>query len=356
MRRALVGACLVLCTARVSAQPSAQLKQYDDLVRLYRSGSFERASSELRFLSIDKFDEQLLTDWARAARREERRDDLAAALMMHTEVIFDEVAADPTRLRFNLAVRKHDRAITAIHQQLHGFSRNTPLLRTWYLMWEAFRQGFSMEGNSPLSDYLDDGLNAFPDDSDMLLSAGGRNELTWWNAAQNPQRDPSDRSRAGENLLNDARRYLQKSVDANPKAIEARIRLGRVLMLLGRYDAAGEQLTGPSQSGQPAFEYLRLLFLGDLRERQNDPAGAIVAYEEAIGLTPSPQSARLAVAEVSHSMGRRTDAARVAIQAMSTPSNENDPWWGYQRGQWWRLGYYLKVGRGLVVNARGSTR
>src|SRR5262245_5442300 len=119
MRRAFVGACLVLCAASVRAQPSAQLKQYDDLVRQYRGGSFERASSELRFLSIDKFDEQLLNDWARAARRDERRDDLAAALMMHTEVLFEEVAADPMRLRFNIAVRKHDRAINAIHQQLH---------------------------------------------------------------------------------------------------------------------------------------------------------------------------------------------------------------------------------------------
>ena len=356
MRRTFVGACLVLCTASANAQSSAPLKEYDDLVRLYRSGSFERASSELHFLSIAKFDEELLNDWARAARREERRDDLAAALMMHTEVIFDEIGADPARLRFNLAVRKHDRAINGLHQQLHGFSRNTPLLRTWYLMWEAFRQGFAIAGNAPISDYLDDGLNAFPDDSDMLLSAGARSELMWWGAAQNPQRDPAGRSRSGENLLNEARRYLQKSVEANPKAIEARIRLGRVLVLLGRFDAAGEQLTGPSQSGQPAFEYLRLLFLGDLRERQNDPAGALVAYEEAIGLTPSPQSARLAAAQVSHSMGRRTDAARVAMQAMNTPMTENDPWWGYQRGQSWRLGYYLKVGRGLVANARGTTR
>lgn len=356
MRRALVGACLVLCAAPVCAQPSAQVKQYDDLVRLYRSGSFERAASELRFLSIDKFDDALLNDWVREARREERRDDLAAALMMHTEVMFEEVATDPARLRLNVAVRKHDRAISAIHQQLRGFSRNTPILRIWYLMWEAFRQGFSLGGNAIVSDHLADGLSAFPDDPDMLLSAGSRHELVWWNAAQNPQRDPTERSRAADNSLSEARRYFQKSVDVNPKAIEARIRLGRVLTLLGRYDAAAEQLTAQSRFGEPAFDYLRLLFLGEVRERQNDPAGAIAAYEEAIGLTPSPQSARLAVAQVSHSQGRRSDAARTALQAMNTSRDSNDPWWGYQRGQWWRLGYYLKVCRGFVVNAGGSRR
>ena len=355
MRGAIVGACVWLCAAPALAQPPTA-RAYDDLVRQYRAGSFERAMSELRFLSVAQLDEQLMIDWAREARRDERRDDLAAALMLHSEVLFEEVASDPLRLRFNAAVRKHNRVLDAIHQQLRGYSRNTPILRTWYLMWEAFRQGFSMAGDAPLSDHLAEGLSAFPQDADMLLSAGARHELVWWGVPQNPQRDPDGSSRAAQNSLNEARRYFRKSVDANPKAIEARIRLGRVLTLLGDFDAAGEQLTGSSQSGQPAFEYLRLLFLGDLRERQNDPAGAMVSYEEAIGLTPSPQSARLAAAQVSHFMGRRSDAARVATQAMNTKRDENDPWWGYQRGQWWRLGYYMKVGRGLVVNAKGSPR
>jgi len=345
-----------LCAAPAFAQPPTPRASYENLIGLYRKGAFERAVSELRFVSVADIDEQVMTDWARVARREERRDDLAAALMLHSEVLFEEAASDPVRLRSNVAVRKHNQVLDAIHQQLRGYSRNTPILRTWYLLWEAFRQGFSMSGNVPLSDHLDEGLSAFPEDADMLLTAGARHELIWWGVAQNPQRDPDGNSRAAQGSLNEARRYLRKSVDANPKAIEARIRLGRVLMLLGDLDAAGEQLTANSQSGQPAFEYLRLLFLGDLRERQNDPAGAMVAYEEAIGLTPSPQSARLAAAQVSHGMGRRSDAARIATQAMNTKRDENDPWWGYQRGQWWRIGYYMKVGRGLVVNAKGSTR
>ena len=356
MRRAIGVACVALCAAPAFARATqaTQFASYNNLVSQYRKGSFERAASELRFLSVADIDEQVMIDWARDARRAERRDDLGAALMLHTEVLFEELASDPMRLRVNAAIRKHDKVLAAIHEQLRGYSRTTPILRTWYLMWEAFRQGFSLTGTAPVSDYLDEGLSAFPQDSDLQLAAGARHEMVWWNAAQNRHRDPAERSRGAENSLTTARRYFQRSIDGNPKGIEARVRLGRTLTVLGEYDAAREQLDG-ARAGDPAFEYLRLLFLGDLRERQKDLDGAVAAYEEAIRTTPSPQSARLAVAQVLHSLGRRADAARAATQAMDTAKDQNDPWWGYQRGVWWRLGHYLKFARGLATATAGGT-
>ena len=57
MRGAIVGACVWLCAAPAFAQPPTA-RAYDDLVRQYRAGSFERAMSELRFISVERqFDE-----------------------------------------------------------------------------------------------------------------------------------------------------------------------------------------------------------------------------------------------------------------------------------------------------------
>ena len=355
MRRAVVVACIGLSAAALSAPAAAHRASYDDLVRLYRSGSFERASSDLRHQELGALEELNVPDWCRAARREERHDDLVAALMLHTEVILDEVGADPRRLQTNAVIRTHDALIAAVHEQLRGQARTTPALRTWYLMWEALRQGFWLTGKLPLADYLPAALEAFPEDAGVLLAAGARHEQTWWSAIRNPVRNLAARPGAGESMLQDARRYFVRSVAANPKLVESHIRLGRVLTQLGDLDAAGAHLTGAASSGEAAFEYVRLLFLGDLHERQNDPGGAAAAYEEAIGLTPNAQSARLAASQLAHSVGRRSDAARGAMQAMDGPSTDIDPWWAYLRGQWWHLGDYLKQARAQVRAGRSGT-
>jgi hypothetical protein len=351
MRGTIALAYVALFATALAAQAPARSPTYDDLVRLYRSGSFESASSELRYQSLVTLDEDVVREWCRLARRQDRRDDLAAALLLHTEVIFDEVAANQGLVRDSFIVRVNGAALAAVHQELRGHARTMPVLRSWYVLWEAFRQGFGFAGSAPLADYLDSGLEAFPDDADLQLSAGSRHELRWWKASGNPQRDPSARPRGSDSVLQEARRHYARSLEANPKSTEAHLRLGRVLTLLGEFDAAGEQLTGAAQSGQAAFEYLRLLFLGDLHERQDDAGGAAAAYEEAIGLTPNAQSARLAAAQLAHSVGRRSDAARGAMLAMDGPLTDADPWWIYLRGQWWRLGPYLKQSRALVAGA-----
>jgi tetratricopeptide (TPR) repeat protein len=359
-----VSAAPVFARPQTPVQPEAQVRplapaaaSYDDLVRLYRSGAFERAASELRSRPMTPVDERAMLDWCRTARRADRHEDLAAALMLHTEVILDEVADNPRQIHGNTIVRLHDSLISSVHQRLRGISRTAPALRSWYLLWESFRQGFFISGTMPLSDYLDTALAAFPDDHDLLLAAGSRYEQLWWNSQRNPLRDPSAGPRTGIAMLDDARRYFVRSIAVEPKSIEAHIRLGRTLTLIGKIDEAGEHLTGRALSGIPPYEYVRLLFLGDLHERQGNHGGAATAYEEAIGLTPAAQSARLAAAQLSHRVGRRSDAARGALQAMDTPASEADPWWVYPRGQWWHFRSYLNRSRALVAaSSAGSVK
>jgi hypothetical protein len=64
MRGAIVAALLAIFTAALSSQTPSP--SYDDLVRLYRAGSFERTSSELRSRPLTEVDGRAMQDWCRA--------------------------------------------------------------------------------------------------------------------------------------------------------------------------------------------------------------------------------------------------------------------------------------------------
>ena len=227
------------------------------------------------------------------------------------------------------------------------------VLRQWYLVWEAFRQSeISLQWRG-WPEYLKDALVAFPRDPQMLLAAGSRQELEWW-AATNPRRLlsdlPSARLPEQRSRLIAARGFLRRSLEANPAESESRLRLARVLLELGDVDGAGEVLAAQRWSGdEAAFEYLARLFEGEIAERRGDTKAALAAYDRAITLVPTPQSAQVAKAYVLQGSDRRADALQAATEALGGSDTTPDPWWVYSLGQAWRLSAYLRGARALVA-------
>ena len=246
------------------------------------------------------------------------------------------------KTRFELMGRLHD-ALTRIDPR-------SPFLRSWYLAWEAFRQAHSVPALPGDIDYLDVALDAFPEDAQVLLAAGSREELAWWSSVENGQRDPrGEEGVAVTRYLLAARGFLRRSVAASAQESEARLRLVRVYLELDDLDAVAATIREYDWTTHGrAFEYLVRLFEGELHERKEDRTAAARAYDLAISLVAVPQSARLARSRLSHEEGLRSEAAGTAVRAVSEPLTESDPWWWYVRGQAWRLDPYWKHARAMV--------
>jgi VWFA-related protein len=135
-----------------------------------------------------------------------------------------------------------------------------------------------------------------------------------------------------ETRLRRAAESYRKALRVRPELTEARLRLGRTLALLGEGKAAAQELgqvaAGP---GEPEMAYLAHLFLGDLREQQEEFAEAARAYQAAQAARPSSAVARLALARAQHAKGDR-GAATSAVQALLLDARppDRDPWWSYR--------------------------
>jgi hypothetical protein len=226
----------------------------------------------------------------------------------------------------------------------------TSFLRSWYLLWESFRQVHVNQSIPFELDFLADALDAFPNDSQMLLAAGARHQLTWRMSLENAQRDPDGEPPSLRKLLMEARSYLRRSLKANAKESEARLRLVDVLLELNDLEDVAGLLSGHNWPADgPTFEYLARLFEGDLHERRGDRPAAAAAYDRAIGLAAVPQSAQVARAHIAHLEGQRAQAAALVTPALANRDDRMDPWWPYIRGQAWRFESYVKLAHATVV-------
>ena len=354
VRRAVVMAMLGSFAVPIEAhaQPpaifGAEARAYGDLLTIYRSGAIERAVEVLDKLLAASDGQRQVLRWIGEAQRENRRTDLEAALLLYSDAIMIAWRYDdpyPTRL-----LKRYMSPIQRLHLTLKRMDQRSPFLRAWYLLWESFRQ-VNIHQLIPVElDYLDEALAAFPNDTQILLAAGSREELSWLMSFENAQRDPAGEPPSIRRSLFNARDYLRRSVAADPKGYEARLRLVRVLLELNELADASRLLAEHDWAPAGATaEYLARLFEGDLHERREDRAAAAAAYDRAIALVAVPQSARVARAHLAHLDGRRLEAAQTVTPALSNRSDQSDPWWTYIRGQAWRFDAYLQMARSMVI-------
>jgi len=169
----------------------------------------------------------------------------------------------------------------------------------------------------------------------VLFVAGTIKEaLAFERGVREQSRLPEGDDRA-RGLRREAEALYRRALDADGSLVEARVRLGRVLALTGRLDAADSELDAALQTTtDPRQRYLGNLFRGAVYERQARWADAAACYRRAVEIDAHNQAARIAL---SHALARSGDdrGAREAARAFfgAGPSlAQGDTWWGYPFG------------------------
>ena len=262
----------------------------------------------------------LLTDDGRRTRRVKMVSHWSAAM-----AILDEV-------RPKSALRRTPRA-----------PAESPFVKRWYraiLAWQVREQEFV----APMFRRAGD---LFPDDPDIQFLIGCRHEAEASPAVQaalgsNRFMSPSVDVGSMRGELEDAEEAFRTVLAWRPDDVEARIRHGRVLQLLGRHAdavAALHRATGAPKAFP--LDYLAALFLGRALEASGDTAGASEAYRQAASLAnaaPAPVLALSALAERAGDHDAAVTLLRRAIEKPDAPGSgsrdlgsgvPDDPLWTY---------------------------
>jgi hypothetical protein len=207
-------------------------------------------------------------------------------------------------------------------------------VRQWYLVGCAYmlRTRF-MEMN-----HFSRALELFPNDPDVLFLAASAHENNAGVRTQSVMRSlkaPRDvtfevQDEGAELRL--AEQLYKRALERNPKLIEARIRLGRVLALRGRHEEAIEQLKQGQTASEPLLQFYAHLFLGGEFEALANGPEARRSYERASAIQPTAQSPLFGLSRVADQEGDRAAAREIIARVLTLPAHDverADPWWVY---------------------------
>ena len=186
--------------------------------------------------------------------------------------------------------------------------------------------------------HLRPALEAVPGDARLLFYAGALHEAYASASLQAAARSMESQGlrsvvRSVDAELDEAEEYFRKALAADAGFAETRLRLGRVLGLLGRHDEAATQLRQAiPHLTDPQLVYYAELFLGREESAMRRRQAAREHFERAAGLYPRAQSPRLALGLLARAYGDRPGALQSLRNVVALPPNEEDredPWWEY---------------------------
>jgi tetratricopeptide (TPR) repeat protein len=162
-------------------------------------------------------------------------------------------------------------------------------------------------------------------DAEMLLLAGCAQEAlgVMFQHSTLPNRGPRAR-----HALRRAETFFRRARSVAPESVEARLRLGGLLIRRGRSKEARALLEAVAERSEgSARGYVAWLLLGDLMEQGGEPDAARAAFERAVELEPHGLAARLALAR-SREPVHGYDAARETLLPLlaAGPRPEPGPW------------------------------
>jgi VWFA-related protein len=138
--------------------------------------------------------------------------------------------------------------------------------------------------------------------------------------------------------LRKAEQLLRRALKAEPSLTEARVRLGRVLYLLGRPERATRELQqtiaalsldGGATPEDSLTLYFAEMFFGASVEALGQRERARVSYLRAAALYPRASSPHLALSQLALLDDDRAAALGEVQRALQLPGTEGDPWWRY---------------------------
>jgi hypothetical protein len=259
---------------------------------------------------------------------------LARTAMLHTDMAVSEALALAASDRQGFAPKAslHFGVAMALVDELRLRDRQSHLPREWYIAVGAFLQAHRDFASGGL--FLNRALSYFPNDSQLSTMSGALNEFLASPAVQDTlgfRYDPRFRSVRFDDergCLRTARADFRRAIDADPSNVEARIRLGRVLIRLGDYQQALSILgPGVDARSEPRLRYYARLFDGQAHEALGHLEEARNAYRQAQALFPNAASASVALAALVWRSGEQPEAAAVVSRALSTAGRTtSDPW------------------------------
>lgn len=236
------------------------------------------------------------------------------------------------------------------------------MARRWYIAAAAYMQSRLLL--SEMYPHVGRALTRFPEDAALRFYAGSMHETSASPGIQAAIPDVHVPPRAKLTVgsaqvhLRQALQFFEGAVEADAQLPEARVRLGRALLLAGRHAEAAEQLTlvldaPPDDDG----EYFAALFLGEVEALRGREEHARRAFERAAALFPGAQSPRLALSSLSRERGGEDDAVTALFDALARSERDParfDPWWAYFSGSEETANRLLNEWSAAIVRRGGS--
>jgi tetratricopeptide (TPR) repeat protein len=325
-----------------AARAQSPSGSYGEAIELYRAGHGELAVKKLGAVTayeIREGREALFRAFGSNQREESERAaaTMRAAVLLHTERAFAALAMG------NQGEFRNQIVFTESYvDKLAAADHRSAFVRTWRVLVLAFFH----EGRFVLAadQFGRRAHDAGGDSAEFLLALGATEEMAWWIHHE----EDADPGIKGD--LKAAERHYRQALILAPDLVEARVRLGHVLLL--RDDPEGlKVLAQVGENVEVQYQYLAKLFEGEALEKRGDIADAERRYATAVTLIPTAQSAHMALAHLHHARGARADAAE-EVRSTARPdgaSDTSDPWFLYSRGTAERGRGYLDQLRRMIA-------
>ena len=211
-----------------------------------------------------------------------------------------------------------------------------PMVLLWYQATASWMQA---NGYHESVDHLAGGLRLFPTDAALLFLRGVEHESLARPAIQAAARSvdlPPGYQLAvqsQETEFREAETQFRRALAEAPDYFEARLRLGRVLLMRGRAREAAEELRRANAAApDDLMKYYAAMFLGGAEEAVGNFDESSKLYSRASALYPTAQSPHVAQSALARRRGDRdgalTSIERVFDLAAEYPDGD-DPWWTY---------------------------
>jgi tetratricopeptide (TPR) repeat protein len=320
-----VAAAAVICGLLPSRVGGTQAVTYRQVVDRYRTDPDDGVERMLALSEAERkagLDQALSASGAAAWTWEE----IAAAAMMHTDAGFYFLSRKEPGIP-HLADAERLLAWALLTLPGHG-----PFVRRWYTIVQSVVADFGDGANARwFSDKYLERVQRTPQRA-KALEAYHRGVLAEFDGCQKGEfLTITGLTESGSNLVQryfvPAAHHLSTALALEPELLDAALHLGRIRMLEGRDADAVPLFERAAAAKTRSVSYLAKLFLGAFAERTARWNDAEALYGEALRISPTGQSAALALAQLLDRRGRATDGARVLAQLLALPEPRRlEPW------------------------------
>ncbi len=230
----------------------------------------------------------------------------------------------------------------ALARTILTYGRREPAMARAVALWYRATAAYLQRNLHTDRTHVDEGLQQFPRDADLLFLAAASHETSAMPRVQeaidslNLPYGATIAVQSPRVELRHAVRLFERALDASGTLTEARVRLGHVLGLLGRHQDAVRSLeravAETETAGNTLLTFYARMFLGRGAEALGDLQKARSSYEEAARIAPLAQSPLVASSALATRAGDTARALDTVERLMSTAwSGDDDPWWRYSQ-------------------------